>query len=324
MLLIICVLAMAKGYAQEIPVDTWYCGIKLTQPGTYNMTNDITCGLFPRSGIEIAASGITLNMQGHFIVGQCNGDNWSVGVRVDDGLNSVVIKGPGTIRETCGGVKLSAGGQQNTVTHVHIQNTSYPGAIDISHSNSSTVRLNTIQNVSLWGIVGQAFTGGQITQNTITDNTATAIELWQAGNVAILGNTLVRNSSGIIVHPTTPRSWVTIESNDTSSNQTYGIYASGGGTIANNSVNANQDGIYVDGGGFLIQSNTANSSRHYGIAITKTYGPPPINNTIKSNDAIGNGTLDLYWDGNGTGNTWSQNNCDTWSVSIGPGPCIAP
>jgi len=120
-----------------------------------------------------------------------------------------------------------------------------------------------------------------------------------------------------------------IAGNDFSSNAKDGIEIwNMGSSLLNNRANANgQDGISLIGGinGALVQNNTTNSNGRRGIGLDGL-GNYSDNNTIKGNRALGNnpvqgaGTWDLFWDGNGTGNTWANNVCDTWTTTIGPPP----
>ncbi len=306
-LLLFCAVATGKMYAQEVPVDTWYCGIKLTIPGTYNMTDDITCPA-GAVGIVVAAPRVTLYLQGHWITGAYSSkDDGSWGLVV--GQPYVSIKGPGLIQGFARGIKLTT---SNDVSHVQIERCIFQG---ISAGYSNKITYNTLRQA---GTAISANSMNTVIQGNTVTGSSLALQLAAGSADLVAGNVFVANNSGMTSVMSPGISKITVTGNDISSNK-YGTSLGGPGTITGNHFNANQGaGLYVLNGTFDIENNTADGNGQYGFSLAGS------NNIIKSNTALGNGVLDLNWDGNGKGNTWANNNCDTWSLNMGATPCQAP
>lgn len=306
--LLACVVAAGNIYAQEVPVATWYCGIKLTVSGTYNMTNDITCpngGL--KIGIEVVAPNVTLNLQGHSITGPYSTQFINYGLYVRQ--VNVAIKGPGSIKGFYYGITLLG---YDTISHVQLESNS---AAIYGQLGANEIFYNTVRQ----GVGGGTGIAAYQANNQIVGNmiTGTDYGIYVDGDRAVVtANSLSGNKYALFVRGAS----MTITGNDVSSNSRVAAAIYGSGTIRDNHFNANSPvGLQVVGGGFVIQNNTADNNTLYGISCVHL-----SNSTIASNTAIGNGELDLQWDGYGTGNTWSNNNCDTWSVNMGDRPCVSP
>jgi hypothetical protein len=77
-------------------------------------------------------------------------------------------------------------------------------------------------------------------------------------------------------------------------------------TVSWNIVRTNQ-GSEINSGGIVLLS-----------ASTLTGGADPSNDEISDNSSYGNQPADLSWDGTGSGNTFTDNHCDT---SVPSGHC---
>lgn len=311
-LLLICVVGTGKIYAQEVPVATWYCGIRLTVAGTYNMTNDITCP-YGGIGIEIVAVNVTLNLQGHLISGPFQNIS-GIGIKADFG--NQIVKGPGKIQGFQNGIWLKG---LDTVSHVQIEQFYTVG---ITGGPVNKIRYNTVRGTVPAGYYrdGMSFNGArnEITGNMITGTEDVALRI--KGDYAVVrGNALVGNGYGVYFDCC--YSMMTVTGNDMSSNSIGALIYGSLGTISDNHFNANGEaGLYVGGNSFMIQGNTADRNHFYGIALLQGTSA----NTVKFNTAIGNGEFDLWWGGVGTGNIWTDNNCDTWSLNMGDNACVFP
>lgn len=292
-------------YAQEIPVDTWYCGIKLTVPGTYNMTNDISCS----SGviaIEVLVPNVTLNLQGHAIVGPYKDQYYMYGIVARQ--SAVAIKGPGKINGFSFGAALLG---SDTISHVHFEQNRLAIKVEGDRSTISYCTVLQVKGVGIQvfnrkgtSIIGNIVTGADFALSADGDGTSAK------------GNAFVGNMYGMYVAGT----FAVVTGNDISYNSQFGAEMKGSGTITGNHFNGNTTyGLWALTGGFVIQNNTADNNKQYGIYLTAISGT-----TLTSNTAIANGVLDLSWDGYGTGNTWMNNNCDMWSVNMGDKPCVFP
>ena len=312
-LLVMCV-AVVDIYAQEVPVATWYCGISLTVPGIYNMTNDISC---PNggTGISILSSDITLNLQGHSIAGPSNRRYLTQGVNVI--AERVTIEGPGTIRDFTYGIVLN---RYSTISHVHIEDFNLYGIVA---GDNNTIAYNTLHPYSAganYGIRINFPTNSYVASNVVMGS---AYGVWLLGvgtNAQVKQNALIGNQYGLAVDYLSDIQ-MTVAENDLSNNSYCGAVINGYGEITNNYFNANAySGLCLRAGaGFSVNNNRAFRNGSYGISVENSSG-----NNIQSNTAIGNGDLDLRWNGNGGGNTWANNHCDTWSVNLGDRPCVFP
>jgi parallel beta-helix repeat protein len=228
-----------------------------------------------------------------------------------------MIEGPGTITGFAAGISLNA--DSNHVKHVHLIS-NYDFGIDIN-SQRNTVSNNTIVG-SQAGISvsngGNKIIGNAITQIPPNVGVGVGINIATCG-CSVLHNTVNNNLVGLISNTGSDN----VAGNDFSSNTQDGIEIWGpGASVLNNHANANgQDGISLLNGvyGVLVQNNTTNSNGRRGIGLDGL-GGTSNNNTIKGNRALGNNP-DLFWDGNGTGNAWTFNVCDTY-IGISPKPCF--
>jgi parallel beta-helix repeat protein len=198
-------------------------------------------------------------------------------------------------------------------------------------SSGNKIRNNTLSANPCIGIfidngasnqmVGNAITGSNIPPTTGLCSTdgggGVAIEIHIGGGFLVSGNTINNNTNGVVSDGFSAGS--TLSTNDISGNTQDGVALSGQATITGNLVNANgRDGISIsEENGFVISSNKADSNGRYGVAVGGARGEAAgSNNATKFNQALGNGALDLFWDGSGTGNTWTSNTCDTETTGL--------
>jgi parallel beta-helix repeat protein len=199
-------------------------------------------------------------------------------------------------------------------------------------SSGNKIRNNTLSANPCIGIfidngasnqmVGNAITGSNTPPtpgvcSTDLGGGGVAIEIHIGAGFLVSGNTINSNTNGVVSDGFSPGS--TLSANDISGNTQDGVALSGQATIKSNLVDANgRDGIAIsEENGFVISSNKADSNGRYGVAVGGARGEAAgSNNATNGNQALGNGVLDLFWDTNGTGNTWTSNTCDTETTGL--------
>ncbi len=207
---------------------------KITQPGSYYLTGNIT-GVVGKHGIEIASSGVTLDLNGFDLVGvpaMGSFDGVSVGV---GGLTNIAVVNGSTRAWGRFGVNLSTLGASNCRITGVLAVGNAGGGISAG-SNSTILNCSAQSNIGV-GIStsnGCTVTGCSVSQNS-ADGIATNSRSTITGCVA----------------------W---------SNAGNGINASGGCTVADCSATQNSaNGILVGSGGSVLNCS-AQSNGGNGIA----------------------------------------------------------
>jgi len=223
---------------------------KIKQPGSYYLTGNIT-GVVGKHGIEIVASGVTLDLNGFDLVGVPGmGGYAGVVLSVPDQANISVLNG--SVRKWGGGgVRIAASGTTNCrVARVSV--TANTGAgIEVAYS-SLVSECSASKNT---GVGITAYPGGRITDCTVDSNTSYGI---YAG-------------------------YGTVVSGCSVSNNTLGIYADGGATITMCSLFQNtQQGIF-GGGSCTVVGCTVIFSTLDGINCAAG------GSVIRDNNCIANG-----------------------------------
>ncbi len=125
---------------------------QITQPGSYYLTGNIN-GVVGKHGIEIAASGVTLDLNGFELAGVPTHGSTFDGVRVDAGGRSNISVRGGTVRNWSGvGINLDAFSPINCiVTDVRATNNGAEGIAVGANSRVSdcTASLNTGDGIQL-------------------------------------------------------------------------------------------------------------------------------------------------------------------------------
>jgi len=324
-------------------------------------TTTLTANLGPCDGVAltVGASNIRLNLNGWSIIGFFKSlpDCTEVVTPCLEGVNvggttNVTINGPGTITGFSFGVSVfdvtghRTGSSGTTVRHVHFVANSAIGIAFVVGAGNRILN-NTFSANPCIAIKIDAVAGARIIGNAISGSNAPPASntcgMQQSATGGGLGIGIVSTSTGAMVkHNSVNNSTngifvdsssspITVRANDFSGNTQDGIAMESQATLTGNQANGNgRDGISVAFGSLSrIQFNTANSNGHNGIGLGDLLGASGNNNTISSNRALGNGSnsvfapsFDLFWDGNGTGNTWLTNFCDTRTMNIGGPPCL--
>jgi parallel beta-helix repeat protein len=217
-------LAGAKAGAVNIAA----CPFAISAPGNYVVTANLMCA---GNGITIAASNVSVNLNGHIITGSGSG----VGVLVSPTsgrLNQVGISGPGLIR-------------------------TFADGINIFDSDDVQVSLVTVVGNPV-GVLGNGANRLTVGSNVIARNSSFGLELVASVNAAVTGNQVVGNNVGILLIMGSAN---TVSGNTASGNALSGIEISGNtARVSSNITNGNGgSGIVVDAGasGNQIFSNTS-------------------------------------------------------------------
>lgn len=270
---------------------------KISQPGSYYLTGNVT-GVAGKHGIEITASGVTLDLMGFDLVG-VPGMGAFDGVSVTvGGLTGITVKN-GTVRSWGGdGVDLGSNPSGNTVLEIRSSGNAGNGirvanncliSKCIASSNTlsgiSTGSSCTISECAASSNDAHGITTGlmcTITNCTAPSNALNGINAGSSNRIN--GCTAAGNTIGIQTDFA-----ATISNCTAYNNAERGIEASSGSTISGCTADANRtDGIYADRS--TIVNCTARLNVRNGISVFAYC-------LIQSNTTVGNG----YLTGDGAG-----------------------
>ena len=255
---------------------------KITQPGSYYLTGNIT-GLAGRHGIEIAASSVTLDLMGFDLVG-------SAEVAALDGVSATVLN----------------------LTNITIRNGSVRGwggdGVDVGNSSNNL----------LDGLRASANNGNGIaigTGSTISGCLAynnTAIGIWAVAGSTVMGCTAYSNNgNGIVVGQGSTVTGCTAYLNGELFFTANGIRAGSGSTVTGCTAHSNTgDGIFASSGS-TVTGCTAHSNTRDGISAGS--GSTVAGCTARLN--IGNG-ISASSSSTVTGCTATSNTGDGINVGI--------
>ncbi len=308
---------------------------KITQPGSYYLTGNITA-VANKHGIEIAASGVTIDLNGFDMVGIPAMGPFDAITATVSNSNSISISN-GSVRNWGGdGIDLGTITTRNSfVSDVRASNNSASG-IRIS-TGSSINRCTANQNGSdgLWASLNNtisASTAHQNAGNGIVSGFASVVSNCSSINNTVNG--LVASNGSVVTNSTFSDNTihgVVIASNcivtncHIGGNSNFGIFTDGFGSILNCIVSSNASGGIRCVTSGVIRGNTLSnnglSSNGAGIFITGT------NNHIDQNNCTSNSRgIDI----DGTGNIVTRNTCSdnaiNWEIATGNAvaPIIAP
>lgn len=317
------------------------CGTTITAPGSYTLGADI--GPCPHDGIDIAASNVTLSLNGHTITGSdttnTSGapEDQQIGVHLLN-VHGVTVMGPGTITHFDAGVAID-GGYGNVIQGLTVRD-------NIAHVilTGGVNNGDPFQNACDFGdgITADNSSGNVIRANTVTNNgpfSGIALVDNSDRNV-VSGNQTVNNHVSNILPSGINGPCGPFGGNDVGRgrpHQNIGIRMEGPGANANvisgNTSNDNQlEGIAVfdnicpgadnmpngtpNNSGNVIQGNTVlrngGTDGQNGIAVLQQ-GPGgvvcvPSNTTIIGNNASNNTGNGIYLGGRGSSNNTVKGN----------------
>jgi len=211
----------------------------ITEPGSYVLTSDIRdclpCDDLPTDGIVIAASDVTLDLNGFAVVG-APGNSLS-GIVVEPGRANVAIRN-GVVRDWDG------------------------NGIDASSSRGVRVEGVRVANNGGTGIL--AGIGGIVEGSTAADNQGQGINV-APGSLVSHCTALGNGQDGIVAQPTAVPAGSTITDCAVRTNGGSGIMTGDGTTIANSSSHLNAMHGISTGVGCTIRGNTVATNGGDGI-----------------------------------------------------------
>jgi hypothetical protein len=311
------------------------CGDKITTD--IKLVSDL--GPCPGGGLVISGDEVTLDFNGHTIVGSGGGD----GIHLSES-HEVTIKGPGTISNFATGISIGQTAFGNVLVY-DLTLTKNQVGIDLHQHTAPPLMIRVLHNTILGqnrtsvGIgLSSVSSSLHVYQNTISGH---AVAVWMGEEVTkgmFDENLITLNQTGIAAHT---RSCFTLRGNRITLNQGDGINtgmgfpypqaemaimpetcatASEGNIIQDNTVTFNgRNGIVVTSGNHatqLIQDNIVLYNKTSGISAVTGSASGTIQ--VVGNYTLHNGT-DLLWDGINTNTCWEQNIFSTSSPSALPG-----
>jgi parallel beta-helix repeat protein len=273
---------------------------------------------FADNGIY-AAGGADLRLEGNVITG--NGSHgahlnaMSGGVVVENtardnaGIGFVLTASPGTRiegntaqRNSRAGVALLEG-----TSDVTVANNTVIGSLrglEVEAAANSTLRGNTATGNETGVLVMDASPGSLIADNVASNNSIFGFVVVRSTDETISGNTA--NGNGGNGFEIEDLDGCAVTGNTATGNHDSGFYISGthSTTFASNVANHNADGLLLGSSDAnLFTGNVVNANGHVGIWVTEGSSF----NTVAGNTARGNSLVDVYDDGTGTENTYTDN-----------------
>jgi len=294
--LIAVLLLVASSALARPPVTVSECGTVITEPGKYQVTQDLYCSP-DQQGIWVLASDVTVDLKGHMITCDASGDELVGAVLVGDVfdpnlvLNNVRVK-KGTVSGCDDGV-IFFFTQSAKVTKMSLVG-NLDGGITLLGAEDTLVK----NNVAIGNITGIRSFGGvnnQIKGNSLHNNFDTGVFVDNGETDSTLTcNTSERDAFGIALGP----------------------FSSGNLVRGNLIDNAAVAGITL-----------------FGVGVPEEiFQPVPAGNLIRSNRVQGSGAVDLSEivfnpftgeifvpDGAQCQNTWTMNQ---YVTQQGPIDCI--
>jgi len=328
---------------------------KVTEPGSYYLTGNLT-GVSGKSGIEIAASHVTVDLMGHVLTGVPGSID---GVRVTATITGVVVRNGSVTQWGQEGIdlqdsNLSSGGKVESINAssngssgisagqgavVRDCTAEYNGLYGINVNTGSTVEACTARNCDYGGFGGSAttfsncssfdndddgfklYSGSTATDCTSSNNTGSGFSSSTRGNSVTRCSAYYNSEHGITLYEGNTAADCTVVGSDT-----HGIVAYGWCLVRNNLCMNNGfgtgvtdgSGIYVAAYGNTIENNTC-ANNDIGILLGDFSG----SNRIDGNSARSNG---VSFDINGHDNLVIRNTATGGSpnYSVTAGNSVAP
>ncbi len=258
---------------------------KITQPGSYYLTGNIT-GVNGKRGIEIVASGVTLDLNGFDVVGVPGTFD---GIQVTDiGYTNITIKN-GSVRNWVGnGVNLGTSNAQNCAV------------IDVRSSSNSQFgfrvgNATTVRGCTAYGNIGAGILTGSgcVVSECVAYGTANGTGI-SAGATCTITKCSAYFNVGIGISTGVG---CTIAGCSVSTSSQAGIFAGEGSMVSGCGVSTNGASGISTGNGCTIEACSAASNQ---VGISATTGCRVSNCTARSNTGDG---IAVTQDCTVTGNT---------------------
>ena len=317
-------ITVEPGHSIQAAVDKAHPGdtVRLEE-GTYRQQVNITQDDITLKG---AGAGETVIKPPTSLTGNCDAAEGPTGICVgvtpisEDGTVNKVVEGVTvedlTVTGFGGSGMFFFGTDQGKVQDVHAVSNGFYG-IFFNNSTHGVVRDNVATGNAEAGIYyGHiADADAWITDNTVRDN-GNGIFVRDAIDGNVLDNTSTGNCIGILILNTGggPGNdhWL-IKGNDADRNNKTCPGSQGPPTAGLGIVIASASFITVRDNS--VEGNTASANpigMGAGIGLI-SFGIPESNNTITDN-RVENNSVDLFWDTQGSGNTFTDNDCDTSAI----------
>jgi parallel beta-helix repeat protein len=212
---------LGAGVPVQAATSITTCGFTITTLGTYNVANDLTgCAL---DGIDIKASNVTLNLNGHKITGATGGTFTGIWVNPSGGsqLSTILIQGPGLIQGFHSGIAiyssanvkvdhvtsalniidgLFAGKPVGSLTNLAVTDSVFAGngrfGILLDGSTNGNIVNNDASGNASHGIFLEFGSNNQVVQNIANGNQAFGISLFEESGSSANNNTTIGNPFG--------------------------------------------------------------------------------------------------------------------------------
>jgi parallel beta-helix repeat protein len=236
------------------------CGTVLDEPGRYVLTTDLRAE-GTENCLTIRASDVTLDGDGHRIVGNSNG------------------QGPGRV-------------DQRTGNGVFIES---PEDIEQSNITVQNLAIEGFERGIYRGWAYPRVTGLTVRNVTVRESSGTAMMLQDTVDLTVTGNTVVENGMGIDIDEF--GAGIEVSDNRIEGNSRTGLFLFEGGeraVISGNVVAGNGRGIWASNGvdDALFTDNQIVDNRGRGIEVSISQGVVIRGNRVSENDGVGIG-LDL-------------------------------
>jgi putative cofactor-binding repeat protein len=245
--------------------------VTITQPGHYRLSGPLTVAEVNKSGIEINASNVTIDLNGFAILGLnvCGSLAFSsTGNGIDSltGSNTVVRNGT-----------ISGMGYHGILGAVHVENVrvlcSFRGIL-VSAGRRGRIVSNTISGTAEAGILAASFNELTVVEGNVVEGSNISV-----GKAVVTGNT-VNSGSGMIGITASG-----VVANNTVSGGFLGIQTGGSSTIIGNAVISTGSVGIAAGTGSTVKDNTVTNSGANGITCGN--GCTVIGNTSRANNGFG-------------------------------------
>lgn len=297
---------------------------RITQPGSYYLTGNIT-GVNGKAGIEIATSGVTLDLRGFTMTG------------VSGSLQGVIVTGTGLQNIAVRNGTLTAWGLSAVDTfgatqcEVESIRASLNGGAGVRGGLENVVRECIVAQNAGWGITTQ--TNSIVERCHATGNLAGGVQV--QSNTVVSGCCLVGSSSSVGIDALNActisgcsvqlfgtgiqtANDCTVTACSSRTNAGVGILAGSGTTVSNCTVGANTtDGIRVSTNCHVYGNNCRQNG--FGAGVGAGIHATGADNRIEANNCT---TADIGIDVDVAGNFITRNTCsgnstNNWDVSFG-------
>jgi parallel beta-helix repeat protein len=253
------------------------------------------------------------DMPGICVVGKIVGGN------VVRTVNNVTVKGFEISKFPNEGIFAFGAKNFSATSNEFVNNGGY-GVFSLRSIKVSYIGNRSLGNGDAGMYIGESpHADATVVGNTSTGNRQSGLFFRDSFGGTISDNDFRGNCAGILVLDTGAGSGagnVVIKNNDVRANNMF-CPIDGIGGIGIGLASAQDTTVRSN----VVRNNLQQSGSPFGggIVVVTAAPNPPTNNKIKNNTLSGNSPNDIFWDGSGTGNTFTGNSCS--NPSNPPGLC---